>query len=419
MISIQHLANNHELYTLELQKRFMEETLASKCLLGFEEWKKIHSQLDTLRQKKNEFNKLVVGLKGDAKTQAIATMKETSDQIKELEEADRTLELEYQRLLSRIPNLTWSGIGVGIGETGNTETATFGTKPEFDFEPLPYYDLPLFKRDYLGQKGVQAAGYRGYYIVGPLARLQQALFAFTLESLMQKGFEFVIPPILVNEELLYGTGFFPSGMEDIYEVKEGDRSKYLVGTSEASLMFLHSNEVLDLATPKKLTAYTPCFRKEVGAHGKDTKGGIRVHQFDKIETVLICNPEDSAKVFDEITSVFHSTLDALGLYYHDLEVGSGDIAIKNHRQIDVEGWFPGLGAFRELASSSNCTDYQTRTLDIKVKTDGNEPVFAHSLNCTGITNRALFCILEQFQDKEGRVKVPEVLQSRFGGEWLE
>jgi seryl-tRNA synthetase len=420
MISIQSLINQQQLFETELQKRFMDETLVIKTLQKYDQWKEKLSNLELLRQKKNDFNKIVITLSGDAKTEAIKEMKHTSDQITELEEKTKALHTELERLLARIPNLTWQGIPIGKGDTANLETGTFGVKPEFtDFEPKPYYELPVFQRDYLAQKGVEAAGFRGYYITGKLAKLQQVMFSYVLEKLIAQGFDYVIPPILVNEELLFGTGFFPTSMEDIFEVKEGDKSKYLVGTSEAPLMFLHSNQTLDLTNPIRLTAYTPCFRKEIGTYGKDTKGGIRVHQFDKIETVFLTSPETSSQVFEQMTEIFHQTLNDFGIFYHDLEVGSGDISVKNHRQIDIEGWFPGLQTFRELASSSNCTDYQTRTLNIKCKVIDGEPVYAHSLNCTGITNRTLFCILEQFQDKYGRVKVPEVLVKKFGKEFLE
>jgi seryl-tRNA synthetase len=417
MVDIKLLLEQTEIFTFELKKRGKDETLAVRTREAYEGWKVKQIELENLRARKNDFNNQVVSLKGQEKIEAISKMKAVSEQIKSLEDEARELKEASDELLHLIPNVTWAGIPVGPDESANVETGVFGSPRIFDFEPANYYDLPVFKRDYLGEKGVEAAGFRGFYIRGELARFQQVLFSWTLERLQAKGFEFVIPPIFVNENVLSGTGFFPAGRDDVYDVRDGDNTKFLPGTSEAALMFLHSGETLDLATPKKLTAWTRCFRKEAGAYGKDTKGGIRVTQFEKIETVYLCNPKDSARVFEEMTGVFDETLDLLGLYYHNLEVCSGDISAKNHRQVDIEAWFPAQKEFRELCSASNCTDYQTRTLGIKANADGI-PTLAHSLNCTGITNRAMFAIMEQNQEADGRVRVPDVLMARFGKEFL-
>ena len=346
-------------------------------------------------------------------------MKSVSNQIKESEDTQRNLKTELDLLISKIPNLTWEGIPVGPDDSANVEINVFGLKPDYNFTPKFYYDLPVFKRDYLSEKGVEAAGFRGYYITGELAKFQRALFNWVLDRVLEQGFDLVIPPIAVNENVMIGTGFFPTGMDDVYEVIEGDRTKYLTGTSEPSLMFMESNKHLELEKPRLITAWTTCFRKEIGAHGKDTKGGIRVHQFEKVEMVALCKPENSAKIFDMLTQLFSSNLDLLGLHYHHLEVSSGDISIKNYRQIDIEAWFPASQDFRELSSSSNCTDYQTRNLNITYTNSESQKELAHSLNCTGITNRAMFAIMEQFQKADGSVKVPEVLRKYYPREILE
>ena len=419
MISVQHLVENVEIYEKELQKRFKDSSLASKTKAAYLSWKEKQQELDMLRQKKNEFNDLVIKLSGDEKQAKIGEMKVVSEQIKALENEVRELKENVDNLVAVIPNLTWDGMPVGKDSDANVESAVYGNKPEFDFEPKSYYDLPIFKRDYLSQKGVDAAGFRGYYITGELSRFQRVLFNWVVDRLLAQDFEYIIPPIAVTEELMKGTGFFPSGRDDVFEMTDGKDVKFVPGTSEPQLMFRYSNEVLDLDKPKKLTAWTTCFRKEVGSYGKDVKGGFRVHQFEKVETVFICKPSDTYRVFDEMTAIFHETLDQLGIYYHDLETSTGDNSLKNHRMIDIEGWFPAEGRFRELSSSSICTDYQTRNLNIKYKKEDGSLELAHSLNCTGITNRTMLCILEQFQLADGRVKVPEVLVSRFGKEYLE
>jgi seryl-tRNA synthetase len=419
MIDIKHLIENTEIYTSELKKRFKDETLAVQTKEKYLDWKEAQSSLELERKKKNEFNDIITTLSADQKPAAIAQMKEVSERIKNLEIQANGLYEEYENLVYQIPNLTWDGIPVGKDDTFNVETGVFGDKPEFNFVPKNYYELPVFERDYLSQKGVEAAGFRGYYITGELAKFQHVLFNWTLDRLISKGFEYVIPPIMVNENVMKGAGFFPSGKDDVFEVHEGDKIKYLVGTSEAQLMFMESGNTLHLDQPKKFAAWTTCFRKEIGAYGKDTKGGIRVHQFEKVETVFLCRPDQTNQVFDEMTAVFHETLNELGLYYHDLEVSSGDNSLKNHRMIDIEAWFPAQNQYREVCSSSICTDYQTRNLGIKCYDTNGNVVLAHSLNCTGITNRTMFAIMEQMQDENGRVKVPEVLVGRFGKAWLE
>lgn len=419
MISIQHLVENVSLYKDELKKRFKDENLAEQTKAAYLNWKTGQQELENLRQVKNEFNDIVMKLSGDEKITKISEMKVVSEKIKVLEGEVRELKENVDNLLAQIPNLTWDGMPIGPDSNSNVEIAVYGKKPEFEFEPKNYYDLAIFKRDYLSQKGVEAAGFRGYYISGELSKFQRVLFNWVLDRLISANFEYIIPPISVTEELMKGTGFFPSGKDDIYSLSDGKDERFVPGTSEPQLMFRYSNEVLDLDKPKKLTAWTTCFRKEVGSYGKDVKGGFRVHQFEKVETVFICKPSHTYKVFEEMTAVFHDTLDQLGIYYHDLETSTGDNSLKNHRMIDIEGWFPAESRFRELCSSSICTDYQTRNLNIKYKKEDGTLELAHSLNCTGITNRTMLCILEQFQQEDGRVKIPQVLVERFGKEYLE
>jgi seryl-tRNA synthetase len=414
MIDLKDLAQNTEIYTRELEIRSMDVSLAGKTKVVYEKWKERKNKLDGLRSEKNDFNRKVVKLEGEEKQQAIEDMKLLSQEIKSLEEEVRSLKSELDELAYQIPNLTWKDIPLGADESGNVITNTFGQKPNYDFEPKNYYELPIFQRDYLSEKGVEAFGTRGYYIKGELAKFQRILFDYILDILIGKGFEYIIPPIMVNEKSLYGTGFFPDGRENMYEVLAGDRNFYLVGTSEAPLMFMHSQEVLNLDKPRLLTAWTTCFRKESGSYGKDTQGGIRVHQFEKIETVAICKPEDSDKVFDFITDNFTQNMLSLGLHLQHLEICSGDIGVKNYRQIDVEAWFPAQKKFRELSSSSNCTDYQTRNLNIRYLDQNGEQKLAHSLNCTGVVNRTMFAIMEQYQQADGSVVVPEVLRRRYG-----
>lgn len=419
MIDIRHLAENVEIYNNELEIRNMDVSLAKQAKELYFDWRSAQQEVDGLRQEQNKFNDTILTLEGQAKTSGIIEMKELSGKLKNLEAEAKILKEKLDEIVFKLPNPTWEGIPVGQDDSTNVVTAEFGERAKFDFEPKNYFDLPVFKRDYLGEKGVEAAGSRGYFIKGKLARFQRVLFAYILGKIEDQGFDYVIPPLMVNDKVMYGTGFFPSGKNDYYSVNPGEDDLFLVGSSEPSLMFMESNNTLDLDKPRLLTANTSCFRREAGTYGKDTQGGIRVHQFEKIETVAICKPEDSTKIFDMLTDIFTQNMLSLGVNIHHLEVCSGDIGIKNYRQVDIEAWFPAQNTFRELCSSSNCTDYQTRNLNIKYKNADGDLKLAHSLNCTGVTNRAMFAIMEQNQQADGRVKVPQVLVALFDSEWLE
>lgn len=420
MIDIKHIIQQPELFTEELERRAKDVTIVETLIEQYNDWKIAQSAFETRRHEQKQISDTISTLTGDEKMQVITDSKLIAVSVKELEAQAKSLHAIWNETLPLIPNLTWGGSPVGKDDSANVITGEFNPKPIFNFEPQPYYELEIFKRDYDGTKGVQAAGFRGYYIKGNLARLYNGLFQWATNRLIAEGFEYMVVPMMVQEELLYGTGFFPTGRDDVYEAYEGDTVKYIPGTSEASLVYYLSNKTHPIAAnqPIKLTAMTTCYRKEVGAHGKDTKGGIRVHQFDKVETVLACRPEDSAHVFEYMTQVFHGTLDLLGLHYHDLEVSTGDMSMKNHRQVDIEAWFPGLGEYRELASSSNCTAYQAQNLRIKCfDSEGNE-VIAHTLNCTGIVARTVWAIMEQYQQEDGSVVIPPVLRDYVGFEVL-
>ncbi len=407
MIHLKHLLAHPDLYKQECAKRYLDPVIIDNVLTVVEKRNKEIASLENLRSVKKQQAKRFLTLTQKEKEENINVSLALDVSIDVVEKEVTSLEKALHRLLPHVPNLSSDLTPTGRDAKTNVETTRYGTEPPFSFTPKPYYELPSFVECYQATKGVEASGFRGYYITGQLALLQQTLFQWTLNRLTKKEFEFIIPPVFVKEEVLEGTGFFPLHKEDVYRV---DTDYYLPGTSEASLMFLHSKEVLDLTNPKKLMAWTRCFRKEAGAYGKDTKGGIRVTQFEKIETVILCKPEDSETYFQEIKNTFLETMNLLGVFVREMEVCSGDMSLKNHRQVDIEAYFPAQKEFRELCSASNCTDYQTRQLNIKTK---NKEI-AHSLNATGMVNRVMFAMMEQNQKEDGRVKIPEVLVPMIG-----
>jgi seryl-tRNA synthetase len=411
MIDINKLIQSPELFVEEMNKRHLpSDTVHSTAELALEV-KSLKTALDKRRAAKNQFNEQINAIRELPNfKELLANQRENSVHIIELESAIRGKEYDLAKLLADIPNLTSDLTPKGRTDKDNQVFYKTPTKAPA-FTPTPYYELPIFKEDYLAEKGSKAAGFRGYYIKGELAKLQRKLFQWSANQIEEYGFEYIVTPILVNETVLEGTGFFPKGKEDAYAVKDGESDKYLTGTSEAPLMFMHSGETLDLTKPKLLTATTRCFRKESGAYGKDTKGGIRVTQFDKTELVALCEPTDEEAhiVFEQLASVFTWQLDQLGLAYQKVEVCSGDMSLKNHRQVDIEGWFPATNEYRELCSVSNCTDYQTRGLKIHCMVNGQKQL-AYSLNCTGMVNRVLYALLEQCQREDGSIEIPEVLK---------
>jgi seryl-tRNA synthetase len=253
--------------------------------------------------------------------------------------------------------------------------------------------------------GTKVSGSRFVYRMGDLVLLELALYRFALDRLVQKGHVPVLPPVLVREEAMYGTGFFPTDAINIYGIERDDL--YLVGTSEVPMAALHAHEILD-TLPLRYVAFSTCFRREAGAAGRDTRGMFRVHQFDKVEMFCYCRPEDSRDEHERLLAIEEELVQALGLPYRVINVAAGDLGAPAVKKYDIEAWFPGQQRYREITSTSNTTDFQARRLDIRVRRDGRlEQV--HTLNGTAITARALIALLENCQDADGAIAVPPAL----------
>lgn len=290
-----------------------------------------------------------------------------------------------------------------------------GAKPNFGFQPKEHFEISGIQSFLDLERGAKVSGSRFYYLKGKLAQLERALLQFTLDTLIPKGFELILPPLLVQEGAMFGTGFFPAEKNEVYSVNPEEDNLYLIGTSEVPLIYMHSGEVMDLKEgAKKYLAITPCFRREAGSYGKDTKGIFRVHQFYKVEMVIFCEPTQSWNLHEEILSHEEEIIKKLGLPYQVLNICSGDLGFPAAKKYDCEGWFPGQGRYRELTSTSNTTDYQARRSNIKYKTSEGKKEYLHTLNGTAVTDRCLIAILENYQQEDGSVVVPEVLRSYTG-----
>lgn len=325
--------------------------------------------------------------------------------VEELREAEERL----QQQLITVPNIVQADVPDG-DESMSTSVREVGEKQQFDFEPRDHLDIGTGLGIIDMERGARTSGSRFAYLLGDAARLQFALVQFALDRLMDSGFVPVVPPVLVREEAMWGTGFFPADKNQIYRIPEEEHDLFLVGTSEVPLAAFHKDEILDAADlPLRYVGVSPCFRREAGSAGKDTRGIFRVHQFDKVEMFSFTEPDASVDEHEFLLAQEEGILQALGLHYQVVNIAAGDLGAPASKKYDLEVWLPGQGRYRELTSCSNCTDYQARRLKTRVRREkGTEMV--HTLNGTAIAiGRTLVALFENFQQADGTVVVPEVL----------
>jgi seryl-tRNA synthetase len=315
---------------------------------------------------------------------------------------------ERDALLARIPNLPDPSAADGMDEDDAQVLRTWGEPPQFSFEPRDHLDLGSPRGWIDMPRGARLSGTRFAYRIGDVALTEMALYRFVIDKLAGQGFLLVLPPILVREEAMYGTGFLPTEESNFYRLEKDDL--YLTGTSEVALAGIHADERLEEdQLPALYAGFATNFRREAGAAGKDTRGMFRVHQFDKVEMFVYCVPEQSQEFHERLLAYEEEIVQALGLPYRVMNIAVGDLGAPAAKKYDIEAWFPTQGRYREITSCSNTTDYQARRLNIRFRRDGSLE-FAHTLNGTGATARALLSIMENFQDEGGTVTVPEVLR---------
>ncbi len=372
-------------------------------------------KFESLRARQNEVSKLIPTT--DDKTTLLEEMKTVKETIKELEPSIETLEKEIEALALMVPNPPLDSVPEGEDEESNTVARTHGKKPEFDFEPKDHIELGKSLDIIDIERGVRASGARFYYLKNEAALLEFALIQHIIHKLTSKGFSPVIPPVLVKEEAMYATGFFPADRNEIYHVNPEDDDLYLVGTSEVPLTMLHAKEILEEEKlPTRYCGFSTCFRREAGSYGKDTAGIIRVHQFDKIEMFSFCHPDKSEEEHELIRETEEEIMQELGFHYQVVNICGGDLGAPAAKKYDIEVWIPTQGKFRELTSCSNCTDYQSRRSKIKFKNKEGKNENIHTLNGTAVAiGRTLVAILENNQNADGSVNIPEVLQPYMGG----
>ena len=344
-----------------------------------------------------------------------AEVAEVKQTLPALEDQDRTLAAELNDALARLPNLPADDVPPGEDESGNVEIAQWGERREFAFEPREHADLgPALGMDF--ETGASIAGARFTFLRGQMARLHRALGQFMLDRQTgENGYTECAPPLMVREESLFGTGQLPKFAEDNFQTTDG---RWLIPTAEVSLTNAVREQIIDEGEfPIRMTALTPCFRSEAGAAGKDTRGFIRQHQFEKVEMVSVVRPEESEAEHERMTECAEGVLRALGLPYRKMLLCAGDMGATARKTYDLEVWLPGQGAWREISSCSNCGDYQARRMNARYRPEGSKKTeFVHTLNGSGLAvGRTLVAVLETYQQEDGSVDVPEALRPWMGG----
>ena len=389
-----------------------------RCWNSTQKRKALLIECDDLRNKRNITSKKISELKSKKQDAAdvIQEMKGVSDNIKQLETDIKALTEELDSVLLRIPNIPASDVPVGKDETSNVIVKENGEKREFTFTPLPHWDIgkALDILDFERGAKITGAGFTLYKGAG--ARLERALYNFMLDLHTQEhGYTEIFPPYLVNRASMTGTGQLPKLEEDMYRIPEDDL--FLIPTAEVPVTNIHSNEILaaqDL--PTYYTACTACFRREAGSHGKDTRGMLRVHQFNKVELVKFVRPETSYEELESLLSVSEKVLQLLGLQYQVLKLCTGDLSFAAAKCYDIEVWSPGVDKFLEVSSCSNFEDFQARRSNIRFRNDEGRVQHVHTLNGSGVAlPRTMIAIIENYQRDDGTVEIPEVLRPYMNG----
>ncbi len=411
MIDIKLIRENPDLVKENTRKRFKDEKLVDEVIKKDAEWRKLKGEADSVRAERNKVSKEISDAKKAGKNTDTLMKKasEIPERLVQIEERSNKLEKEIAAAVKQLPNTMHDKVPLGKDGTQNIEIRKWGKVQKSDFEVKNHGEIAesLGLADF--DAGRNNAGEGFNYINGELAMLDRALQMYGIDFALKKGFTLLVPPMMLNFETLEGV---LSGLKDfedvVYKIEKEDL--YMIGTAEHPLTALFKNKTLNKKEfPIRLTAATPCFRKEIGSHGVDTKGLFRMHQFNKVEQVVLTLPEDSYKMMEEMQKITEEFFQSLEIPYRVLEICSGDLGPKFAKQYDIEAWFPRQGKYAEVTSCGNCTDFQARALNIKYL-DGNDKKCVHILNNTMVaTSRAMVAILENYQNKDGTVTVPKVL----------
>jgi len=419
MLDIKEIRKDSEKFKKSLKRRGIDPQKIDKLLVLDEKKLSLLHKVEDASARQNEVSKLIPNLQGKEKENLLAEMKVIAKNKKEQEILLRDAEKSFLEIITTLPNTPLDSVPDGKGEDGNKVLRKEGKPPKFNFKPLEHWELAE-KLDLLDtERSAKVSGSRFYYMKNELAILQQALSFWAFTEVSKKGFSPMIPPFLTRERAIRGTGYFSH--DENYRINLGKEDDlFLIGTSEVPMISFHDNEILEEKDlPHKFVSYSPCFRREAGTYGKDTKGIFRVHQFEKVEMIIFCLPEQSKKLHEELLKIEEEMMKKLKIPYQVVNLCCGDISGSSSKTYDLEAWLPGQDKYREVTSTSNCTDYQARNLNIRIRKKNGEIITAHTLNGTAVAIRQLIAILENFQNKDGSVDIPKVLQPLCGFKKIE
>ena len=416
MLSREYLRDHADEYRIALKNRGMKVDFERFLELDGERRRAI-ARVEGLKNQRNVASQDIAALKKSKQdaTAQIDAMKRVGDEIKELDALLARIEEELRNLELYLPNIPHETVPIGVDESANRVERTWGEKPRFDFAPKPHWDIgeALGILDF--DRAAKITGARFALITGLGARLNRALIDFMLDMDTARGYTEVVPPFIVNADSLRGTGQLPKFEEDLFKLT--DRDYYLIPTAEVPVTNIHRDEILDAAAlPLRYCAYSPCFRSEAGSYGKDTRGLIRLHQFEKVELVKFTLPEQSWDELEMLTRDAEAILQALGLHYRVITLSTGDMGFSAAKTHDIEVWLPGQDTYREISSCSNFADFQARRANIRYRGAEKKTAFVHTLNGSGLPiGRTLVALLENFQEADGSVRIPDALQRYMKG----
>jgi seryl-tRNA synthetase len=412
MLDIKFIRENAELIKYAVEKKRMKFDVSE--LLSVDKRRlEMLKEVEDLRAEQNRASEAIMsGIDSIAKESLISKMKTLKDVLSSKEESLKQVNLEWQSLMLKVPNIPDISVPDGESDEDNVEVKVWGEKTKFDFEAKDHVELMLALNMVDFERGVKVHGFRGYFLKGDGVRLTMAIWQYALEFWSAKGFMPIIAPIVNKRNVFMGTGYLPGGEDDLYQTQDGD---FLAGTAEVPIMGMHEGEVLDNLenNPIKYLGFSPCYRREAGAHSKDTKGLIRVHEFFKWEQVILseASHQTSVDLHEEINRNTEEFIESLGIPYHTVVNCGGDLGQGQVKKYDIELWVPKEEKYREISSASYFHDYQARRAGIKYKDASGNTKFAHSLNCTAIpTPRILVSLIENFQAPDGSIKIPEALR---------
>lgn len=417
MLDIKFIRENKDIVKAGAKKKYINADIDKLIALDDERLKEL-KEIENLRAEVNRVSNEIARKQEPAlKSQLIEEMRLVKEDIKGKEEKLRKVMEEWQALILEVPNVPDMSVPEGKDDSDNKEVKVWGEKPNFSFQPKDHIEIMTKLKMVDFERGTKIHGFRGYFLTGDGVKLCFAIWNYAYEFFSARGYNPVLPPVIVKKQNLYGTGHLPGDVEDYYLTQDGDA---LAGTAEIPLTGMYSGEILDKKNlPIKMLGFSPCFRREAGSHGKDVKGLIRVHEFYKWEQVILCeaNHEASVNFHEELNRNTEEFIESLGIPYHTVINCGGDLGLGQVKKYDIELWVPKEEKYREISSASYFHDFQTRRFGIRYRDENGKIQYAHSLNSTAVpTPRILVSLIENFQTSEGFVTIPEVLRKYMNGQ---